>query len=82
MTEDERSFYSEKLPDGRIGMFQGERPRPRRARQARWDEKHMRTASCRIRSEQYERFRAECRARGMTPYEVLRRKILRMIGDL
>ena len=29
MTEKSRSLYSERLPDGRIGVFQGQRPPPR-----------------------------------------------------
>ena len=77
------SLYSERLSDGRIGVFQGPRPpaRSSRQRQARWDARHMKTVSCRIRSEQYERFKAACRMRGVTPYEVLRQEILRRIGD-
>ena len=83
MTEKSRSLYSERLPDGRIGVFQGQRPPARagRSRQARWDRQHMRTVSCRIRSEQYERFKAACRMRGETPYQVLQSAILRRIGD-
>ena len=76
----ERSLYSERLSDGRIGVFQGQRP-PGRQRQARWDALHMKTVSCRIRSEQYERFKAACRMRGETPYQVLQSAILRRIGD-
>ena len=78
------SLYSERLSDGRIGVFQGPRPpeaRSGRQRQARWDARHMKTVSCRVRSEQYERFKAACRMRGVTPYEVLRQEILRRIGD-
>lgn len=78
------SLYSERLSDGRIGVFQGPRPpaaRSGRQRQARWDARHMKTVSCRVRSEQYERFKAACRMRGVTPYEVLKREIERRIGD-
>ena len=81
MTEATHEYYSERLPDGRVGVFPGKRPRSRRERQARWDARHMRTVSCRIRREQYERFKAACRMRGVTPYEVLKREIERRIGD-
>lgn len=82
MRDEPREYYSERLPDGRVGVFAGKRPRSRsRERQERWDARHMMTVSCRIRREQYERFKAACRLRGTTPYEVLKREIERRIGD-
>lgn len=43
-----------------------------RTRQARWDADHIRTASCRLRVEEMERLKAECRAQGITVYGLLR----------
>lgn len=43
-----------------------------RSRQARWDAEHVRTASCRLRVEEMERLKAECRAQGTTVYGLLR----------
>lgn len=43
-----------------------------RSRQARWDADHIRTASCRLRVEEMERLKAECRAQGTTVYGLLR----------
>lgn len=43
-----------------------------RSRQARWDSDHIRTASCRLRVEEMERLKEECRAQGITVYGLLR----------
>lgn len=43
-----------------------------RKRQARWDKNHICTASCRLRVEEMERLKAECRAQGITVYGLLR----------
>lgn len=43
-----------------------------RSRQARWDAEHICTASCRLRVEEMERLKAECRAQGTTVYGLLR----------
>lgn len=43
-----------------------------RTRQTRWDKEHIRTASCRLRTEEMEALRKECRAQGTTVYGLLR----------
>lgn len=43
-----------------------------RSRQARWDAEHICTASCRLRKEEMERLKEECRAQGTTVYGLLR----------
>ncbi len=43
-----------------------------RMRQMRWDKEHLITASCRLRTEEMERLRRECRRQGTTVYGLLR----------
>lgn len=43
-----------------------------RSRQARWDAEHICTASCRLRVEEMERLKSECRAQGITVYGLIR----------
>ncbi len=43
-----------------------------RMRQMRWDKEHIRTASCRLRTEEMERLRRECQRQGTTVYGLLR----------
>lgn len=45
---------------------------PSRARQQRWDAKHIRTASTRLTIEENNRFKAACKRKGVTRYQVLR----------
>jgi len=43
-----------------------------RERQEKWDESNMRTASCRLRREELEALREECRKQGTTVYGLIR----------
>lgn len=40
-----------------------------------WDKENMRTVSCRLRTEEYERFRNLCRSKGTTVHSALSRYI-------
>lgn len=46
-----------------------------RDRQAKWDGENMATVSTKLRRREYLELRAECVARGTTPYALLRRMI-------
>lgn len=46
--------------------------RCRRRRQERWDESNICTASCRLRKEEYEALKEECRRQGTTVYGLIR----------
>lgn len=65
-------YYSERLPDGRIALFQGNRPPAKRSAQRRWDDAHLKTLSCRVSNETARRFRLACEANDATPYAVLK----------
>lgn len=43
-----------------------------RERQEKWDESNMRTASCRLRREELEALKEECRKQGTTVYGLIR----------
>lgn len=49
---------------------------PVRARQQKWDEAHIRTASCRLTTAENDRFKIACRRLGVTRYQVIRYMIL------
>lgn len=63
-------FYSQRLPDGRIALFQGKRPH--RKRQAKWDRDNYTTLSCRVSKEDAQAFKRACLRAGKTPYMVLK----------
>lgn len=71
-TKGER-LYSERLRDGRIAVFRGQRPKRQRASQARWDFANLRTIATRIDKETALRFHQECAARGTTAYREVKR---------
>ena len=45
---------------------------PSRVRQAKWDAKHIRSASTRLTIAEHERFKACCKRLGVTRYQVIR----------
>ena len=51
-----------------------------RSRQARWDRKHIKTASCRLTIEEMEELRRACADRGTTIYSAIRRMIAEYLG--
>ena len=70
-------YYAERLPDGRMALFRGPMPPGKRQwftrlSQAEWDERNMRTLSCRVRTATARQFRQAAARNGMTPYAVLR----------
>ena len=52
-----------------------------RTRQAKWDAEHIRTASTRLRVEEMEKLKEECRAQGTTVYGLLRYMIAVYMRD-
>ena len=58
-----------------------ERQKFERERQETWDRYNMRTASCRLRAQDYERFREYCADRGKTVHSLLRMAILHVLKE-
>ena len=54
--------------------------RIRHSRQARWQENHIRTASCKLSVEESEEFTERCREQGTTRYAVIRYMIRTYMG--
>ena len=52
-----------------------------RTRQAQWDAEHIRTASTRLKVEEMEKLKEECRAQGTTVYGLLRYMIAVYMRD-
>ena len=44
----------------------------RRCRQARWDASHIKTASCRLKVEEMEKLKEQCKRQGTTVYGLIR----------
>ena len=45
----------------------------------KWDSAHLRTVSCRVDADTYERFRKLCMAKGETVYSMMKRIVIEMV---
>ena len=45
----------------------------------KWDSAHLRTVSCRVDKDTYERFRQLCMAKGETVYSMMKRIVVEMV---
>ena len=80
INKDGRLVFRQDIPRARQAALRAAIMGPdRRARQARWDRAHIKTASCRLTQEEMARFRRACRAQNLTVYGAIRAMIAEFV---
>ena len=80
INKDGRLVFRQDIPRARQAALRAAILGPdRRARQARWDRAHIKTASCRLTQEEMARFRRACRAQDLTVYGAIRAMIAEFV---